>query len=204
MTIIASLESRDANEVDAAAMGARVRALRHGLSLSAGELAVKAGLSIGLISQIERGQGNPSLRTLERLRVALNVPLMRLLEGPRSSSGSEPSFIRRRHARPRIRVGSDGLTKEVLSPPETEGLRILILTVPPKCRSREMVIGPGQKAGLVLSGLVRIVVGSEEGQLAEGDSFQFPSDKQHAFINDTDRPAEILWIMQGSDHAPQV
>ncbi|WP_375457731.1 helix-turn-helix domain-containing protein [uncultured Enterovirga sp.] len=203
MTTTASLESRDANEVDAAAMGARVRSLRHGLGLSAGELAVRAGLSIGLISQIERGQGNPSLRTLERLRVALNVPLMRLLEGPKSN-GSEASFIRRRHARPRILVGTDGLTKEVLSPPETEGLRILILTVPPKSRSREMVIGPGQKAGLVLSGLIRIVVGSEEGQLAEGDSFQFPSHKQHAFINDTERPAEILWIMQGPEHETQV
>ena len=44
------------SEIDAIAMGARVRAIRQMLGLSSAELALRAGLSVGVISQIERGQ----------------------------------------------------------------------------------------------------------------------------------------------------
>lgn len=193
---MASVETirRTAEELNSAAMGARVRAIRQKMNLSTNELALRAGLSTGLISQIERGQANPSLRTLERLRFALSVSLMVLLEPPNRGE-AEPVFVRRSHARPRIVVGNNGVGKEILSPADTEGLRFMIVRVPPGSRSEEMVIGPGQKAGLVLSGAIRLSVGDEEARLAEGDSFQFGSDVQHAFANDTDRPAEILWIM---------
>jgi DNA-binding XRE family transcriptional regulator len=48
------------SEIDAIAMGARVRAIRQMLGLSSAELALQAGLSVGVISQIERGQANPA------------------------------------------------------------------------------------------------------------------------------------------------
>lgn len=190
-------------EVDAIAMGARVRATRQMLGLSSAELALQAGLSIGLISQIERGQANPSLRTLERLRLALDVPLMVLLEGS-GSAGSEPAFVRRRHARPRLKVGNLGLVKEILSPPDTDGLRFMIMTVPPGAQSEDVVTGAGQKAGLVLKGQVNLTVSDEQVQIAEGDSFQFSSDTRHAFVNNTDQPAEVLWIMVGPSYATPV
>jgi transcriptional regulator with XRE-family HTH domain len=190
-------------EIDAAAMGARVRAIRQRLGLSSAELALQAGLSVGVISQIERGQANPSLRTLERLRLALEVPLMVLLEGP-GSAGAEPAFVRRRHARPRLMVGNLGLSKEILSPPDTDGLRFMVITVPPGAQSEDVLTGPGQKAGLVLKGQVNLTVRDEQVQMSEGDSFQFPSDVKHAFINNTDQPAELLWIMVGPSHVTRV
>jgi transcriptional regulator with XRE-family HTH domain len=191
------------NEIDAAAMGARVRAIRQRLGLSSAELALQAGLSVGVISQIERGQANPSLRTLERLRLALEVPLMVLLEGP-GSAGAEPAFVRRRHARPRLLVGNLGLSKEILSPPDTDGLRFMVITVPPGAQSEDVLTGPGQKAGLVLKGQVSLTVRDEQVQMTEGDSFQFPSDVKHAFINTTDQPAELLWIMVGPSYVTRV
>jgi transcriptional regulator with XRE-family HTH domain len=191
------------SEVDAIAMGTRVRAIRQNLSLSSAELAMRAGLSVGLISQIERGQANPSLRTLERLRLALNVPLMVLLEG---SGGSPPDqgFVRRHQARPRLMVGKKGLCKEILSPADTDGLRFMIIRIPPGAQSEEVLTGPGQKAGLVLKGLVSLTVADEQAQIAEGDSFQFPSDVKHAFVNNTDQPAELLWIMVGPSYVTHV
>jgi transcriptional regulator with XRE-family HTH domain len=191
------------NEIDATAMGARVRAMRQKLGLSSAELALQAGLSVGVISQIERGQANPSLRTLERLRLALDVPLMVLLEGP-GSAAAEPAFVRRRHARPRLMVGKMGLGKEILSPPDTDGLRFMVITVPPGAQSEDVLTGPGQKAGLVLKGQISLTVRDEQVQIAEGDSFQFPSDVEHGFVNNTDQPAELLWIMVGPSHVTPV
>jgi transcriptional regulator with XRE-family HTH domain len=191
------------NEIDATAMGARVRAMRQKLGLSSAELALQAGLSVGVISQIERGQANPSLRTLERLRLALDVPLMVLLEGP-ANAGAEPAFVRRRHARPRLMVGNMGLSKEILSPPDTDGLRFMVITVPAGAQSEDVLTGPGQKAGFVLKGQINLMVRDEQVQMNEGDSFQFPSDVKHAFVNNTDQPAELLWIMVGPSHVTRV
>ena len=190
-------------EIDATAMGARVRAIRQRLGLSSAELALRAGLSVGVISQIERGHANPSLRTLERLRLALDVPLMVLLEGP-GGAGTDPAFVRRRHARPRLMVGNRGLGKEILSPPDTDGLRFMIITMPPGAQSEDVLTGPGQKAGLVLKGQISLTVRDEQVRIAEGDSFQFPSDVKHAFVNNTDQPAEILWIMVGPTYVTPV
>jgi transcriptional regulator with XRE-family HTH domain len=191
------------SEIDATAMGARVRAIRQMLGLSSAELALRAGLSVGVISQIERGQANPSLRTMERLRLALDVPLMVLLEGT-GSGAAEPAFVRRRHARPRLMVGNMGLCKEILSPPNTDGLRFMVITMPPGAQSVDVLTGPGQKAGLVLKGQISLMVHDEQVQVAEGDSFQFPSDVKHAFVNNTDQAAEVLWIMVGPSYVTHI
>ena len=61
-----------------AAIGAEVRALRHGLDLTGADLAQSAGLSVGMLSKIENGAISPSLATLQALSAALNVPIGRL------------------------------------------------------------------------------------------------------------------------------
>jgi transcriptional regulator with XRE-family HTH domain len=58
---------------DARRMGERLRKLRGEHDLTILDLAAKAGVSAGIISQIERGLSNPSMKTLQRLRMALGV-----------------------------------------------------------------------------------------------------------------------------------
>jgi transcriptional regulator with XRE-family HTH domain len=44
------------------------------------ELAQRAGLSGAFVSDVAKGQGNPSLRTMEAISIALDIPLPVLLE----------------------------------------------------------------------------------------------------------------------------
>jgi len=60
-------------------VGQRLRHLRRAQHLSLKTLAAQAEVSVGMISQIERDQVNPSIRVLEKLRIALHVPLSALL-----------------------------------------------------------------------------------------------------------------------------
>lgn len=44
------------------------------------DLSMKSGVSASFISDIAKGEGNPSLHNMERISMALNIPLPLLLE----------------------------------------------------------------------------------------------------------------------------
>ena len=60
-------------------VGKNLRARRLELQVSQEELAAMAGLDRTYVSQLERGIGNPSLRTLSLLATALKMELSELL-----------------------------------------------------------------------------------------------------------------------------
>ena len=59
----------------AAAIGAQMREFRKQLDVTMAEVASLAGLSVGMLSKIERGVSSPSLSTLTAIAAALNVPV---------------------------------------------------------------------------------------------------------------------------------
>ena len=58
--------------------------LERGFTLE--ELAAISGCSLGSLSQLERGKGNPAFFTLVKVAHALDVPVARLLHVERSTS----------------------------------------------------------------------------------------------------------------------
>lgn len=196
---------------EAMRIGIRLRALRAELGLTIPALAAKAGLSAGLISQIERGQANPSMRTIQRLTMALGVNLWAFIgeaggevgngaaapaNGGAEPRGAEmPPFVRRRAERPRVVVGKSRMVKELLSPRGERGLRFMMVTLPPGGTADEMLTGPGEKGGYVVSGRVALTVGERQADLAEGDSFQFDSRHPHSLANHSAQAATVIWII---------
>ena len=164
------------------------------------ELAAKAQVSAGIISQIERGGSNPSMKTLQRLRAALDVNLWEFLQVPRPELiAQDAGFVRRAADRPRILVGETRLVKELLSPRPDENLRFMFVTLPPGGLSEDVLVGIGQKGGYVINGQVELTVGEQSAVLNEGDSFQFRSDVPHTVVNRTKTDAKVLWIMSVLD-----
>ena len=174
-------------------IGARVRALRQARGFSVNSLASAAGVSAGIVSQIERERANPSLNTIEKICTALGVPTDAVLSTPAASAN--PGFVVRASDRVEILVGSAPILKEIISPQGNRSLRMMLITLPPRSENLDVVVGPGQKAGLVLEGDIRIVVSGVRAVLAAGDSFQFASDQPHSLHNDAGMPAKVLWII---------
>ncbi|HEY8613987.1 MAG TPA: cupin domain-containing protein [Roseomonas sp.] len=176
-------------------VGARLRALRaqHGLTIL--ELAAKAGLSAGLISQIERGSSNPSMRTIQRLRTALDVNIWEFFGQAALADEGDPDFVRRRDQRARIVVGRTRLVKELLSPGGDSPLRFMLITLPPGGVSEDVLLGRGEKGGYVMSGRVELTVDGRRAELIEGDSFQFESHLPHQLANPFAEEATVFWIM---------
>jgi transcriptional regulator with XRE-family HTH domain len=195
-TLDVTADPAPAQDDDAAQIGQRLRALRNDRNLTILELAAKAGLSAGIISQIERGNSNPSISTLQKLRGALGVTLWAFLEREPGATEGEPAFVRRRHNRPRFVVGPGLLTKELLSPKDNNQLRFMILNLPPGATSDDVLTGPGDKAGYVLSGRVELTVGNAVTEIGEGDSFQFESSIPHQLVNRSGEETKLIWIIR--------
>lgn len=63
------------------AIGNRMREERRRLGMTLQDVAHRSGLSLGMISKIENAQTSPSLRTLARLSLALDVPVTTFFRG---------------------------------------------------------------------------------------------------------------------------
>ncbi|MES6118689.1 helix-turn-helix domain-containing protein, partial [Cutibacterium acnes] len=70
------VEDEDASLV---VIGHTVRVERKRRGWSVASLSERAGVSFGLLSGLERGQGNPSYRALHRIAAALEIPTTKLL-----------------------------------------------------------------------------------------------------------------------------
>lgn len=174
-------------------IGARVRSLRMARGMSVNALAAAAGVSAGIVSQIERDRANPSLNTIEKICAALGVATDAILAT--EPTANDPAFVARAGSHQRILVGAAPILKELLSPPGNRSLRMMHIALPPRSENLDVVTGVGQKAGWVMEGEIRIVVDGQPARLLPGDSFQFSSMLAHSLHNDGDAPAKVFWII---------
>jgi DNA-binding Xre family transcriptional regulator len=73
-----SAQELESRQLDAA-IGARVRQERQKRNLTLADLSAKTGIKIPNLSRLERGKHTPSLDTLEKVAVALGLPVAALV-----------------------------------------------------------------------------------------------------------------------------
>lgn len=187
-------ETGETNSDFSRSIGATFRHLRKEQGISIQELARKSGVSVGMISQIERDMANPSMRVLTAIRRALNISMQAMFSDDQPDVREEPPFVRRADHRPFIDLGT--LQKELLTSGGNHNLQIMILTIAPGASSGNTALSyPAEKGGLVLEGELVLSVDQREARLEQGDSFVFDSALEHGFHNESDRPARILWVI---------
>jgi len=181
-------------------LGSRLRELRSEKAMTLAELSLLSQVSVAMLSHIERGQTSPSLKTLERLRIALGVPLASFFVRGEARS-SRDDLVVRANQRSRLQFEKLGLVKELLSPPGHSCLEVIMLVIEPGGGSgAEPWTRNGEKAGLVLEGRFELTVGERICTLEQGDSFQFDSSQPHWFRNLAATNSKVLWII--SSDAP--
>lgn len=62
-------------------IGANLKQLRTERNLTLGQLSGLAGISKAMLSEMEKGMGNPTINTIWKIANGLKVPYTRLLEG---------------------------------------------------------------------------------------------------------------------------
>lgn len=153
-------------------------------------------VSIGYLSQIERGLSSPSLRVLVKLAETLGAPIASLFTPTGDSAfAGTPPVVTRAQERSELFVWRSGVTKQLLTPAGDGGLSVFLVELAPHADSgEELYTHAGEEAGFVLEGQLSLTVEGEIWRLSRGDSFRFRSSRPHRFANPTRKSARVLWI----------
>jgi transcriptional regulator with XRE-family HTH domain len=185
--------------VTMASLGAQLRTLRKTRDLTLEQLAARSGVSAGLLSQMERGQGNPSFNTLVQVAHALSVPVASLF---RPESTGSPVVRRADRRRIDIHAGGDAdpagepTITELLTPSLAGALEVLLIEVPPGYSTRATPFThEGEEFGLILQGRHEVHLGDATYTLDAGDSITYSSRIPHWYRNPGDEPVRSIWVI---------
>jgi transcriptional regulator with XRE-family HTH domain len=175
-------------------VGRKLKHARLLRSLTLKQLADAAGCSESLLSKIENGKTNPSLRMVHRLAAALGTTVATLFE---DHDGAHDVVQRRGH-RPFIEtnrsLGGRGVKLESLIPTRGYLLSGFINHIEAGGGSDGDVQHEGEEFGYVLEGEIEIDVDGTRYLVGPGDSFSFRSERKHSYRNPGRGIARVLWI----------
>ncbi|MCV9999737.1 XRE family transcriptional regulator [Pararhizobium sp. YC-54] len=171
-------------------LGERLRRQRKAQKLTLQEVADRAGLSVGFISQIERGITVPSLVSLISVCRVLKVEVGSFFNQPKPATP-----VTRHENRPVYGLGAFAgrdVTYERLSASFPGNvLRSTLIHEPPGFRSEPMS-HEGEEIFYIVSGSLTLELDGETMILEAGDTAHFPSVRTHVTWNHTDKPATIF------------
>jgi transcriptional regulator with XRE-family HTH domain len=156
----------------------RERRKLRGMSLD--ELAAASGVSRAALSQIETQKSNPSLSVLWKIAVGLEIPFSELL------GSTEPTANILRRGDAQVLRSADGrLESRPVTPAGfSRDLEVYELRLAGRSSHSAEAHAPGTKELIVvLSGALRMHVGTDKFDLAAGDSLAFPADRAHVYEN---------------------
>lgn len=146
------------------------------------DLAARAEISASTLSRLESGKRQASLELLLPLTRQLGVGIDELVT-PKSPD-------------PRVRrpvVRRDGLVIAPLAP-EGAPLHTVKITYPAKGAMPELRVHDGYEWLYVLSGRVRLLLGSQDLILTRGEAAEFDTRVPHAMAAAGSRPAQVISI----------
>lgn len=156
------------------------------------QLALRSGVSKGVLVALEQGRSNPNLATLARISDAFGVPVTRLVEVP---------------AEPTVRV-TGAEQQRVLWRGEAGGTGTIVAATEPPWAVElwHWVLYPGEGFGgdahapasremiWVESGTVTLTVAGHSYPVGAGEAARFPGGLPHSYANDGTRHARMTMI----------
>lgn len=181
------------------AIGAKVKLLRIGKEMTIKQLSEACGLSVGFLSQFERGISSIAIDSLETIANVLEVPLSELFMETESENRTEEPEDPVMHGVELVpSQASAQMYQYILKQPHTDyGLLPRLYTLLPLAEDEEipeMYSHKGEEFLFVLEGTVTLYLEDRKYVMYPGDSIHFNSSKRHNWTNKTSKIARILTV----------
>jgi transcriptional regulator with XRE-family HTH domain len=210
-------------ESSAPLVGAQLREKRFEIGMSLRELARRLDVSPSLVSQIETGKIQPSVRTLYAIVSELGLSLDSIFElvgsgeiAPAAAPGAPAPAARAAAAQDEPRRAGAALVhradeRRVIEletgvrwermtawdEPDVEFMIAVYGVGGSSSADGKLMRHSGREFGLVLSGTLHVTVGFDDHVLAPGDSITFQSTIPHRLRNDGDVEVRAIWVTLG-------
>lgn len=176
-------------------IGSRLKVLREQLGISQRRLAREAGVTNGLISQIEQNRTSPSVATLYRILNVMEVSMAEFFSIEMSEPAA-PKYFYRAAEMTNLMPSARHYPNSEDAGPTVQGIRMRGVGRAPQnalmmmhevyaagADTGEAYSHEGEEAGIILSGSLEVTVGDAVATLGEGDGYIFDSAIAHRFRN---------------------
>lgn len=172
------------------AIGSRIRAARESQRMTIEQVAEAAGLSKGFLSRVERDESSPSVASLVTLCQVLSLPIGDLFATPET-------HLTRANEAPRISLGGEGIVERLLTARSERRLQIIQAEIEPRGTGESDLYAVDCDVDVlhVVRGRVELVMTNDRYELSAGDTLTFPGREPHTWVNPTDDPATVLWVL---------
>ncbi len=178
-------------------VGAAMKQRRKALGLNLSQLAELSKVSRSMLSEIERGNANPTFTTLWNITQALDVSIDELAQ---SSVEDPPLRITRQDAlnTPRMRSDDQGCELVAFNPVTTATeFEWYELIIQPGCKMSSEAHAIGTQEHLsVIEGQILVILNEEIHETANrGDTLRYPADILHCIKNPGDKVARAFLVV---------
>lgn len=174
-------------------IGSRIKRLRVANDLTQDELALRADLTKGFISLLERDRTSISIDALAQILAVFGTSLAEFFQ---KLEGRDESVVFRKKDRVLLKGSEEEETIELLIPgAQGKTMDPVLVTLDPGKHSLDQG-HEGEEFGMVLSGTVSLdIEGRRPQKVRKGECFYFRSDRPHKLTNMGKKTATILWVV---------
>jgi transcriptional regulator with XRE-family HTH domain len=172
------------------AIGRRIRHKRAAQGLTLAEVAEKTGLSVSMLSLVERGKASASVGTLVAIGSTLDLRVAELIGGREQESKIVTPF-----GDQSVLKALRGVVHRVVADDQIRGLQITFNQYGRgTANSPKPITHEGFEYGLILDGNLEVTVDGTRHSLSVGDLISYRSTRPHRIVNRGKKRARAIWI----------
>jgi transcriptional regulator with XRE-family HTH domain len=173
-------------------IGEKIKRFRMINSLTQEELASRADLTKGYISQLENDATSPAIATLKDIVDVFGITMQEFFAEPITTT----DVVFGAEARVQSTDDGAGVTVELLVPgAQNREMDPVLVTLKPGEEMDEQDYHEGEEFGYLLQGKIQLRLDDQLYQVNKDECFYFSSDKKHAVKNIGKAEAKILWVV---------
>ena len=169
-------------------IGAKIRSIRLRRGLTQEELAMRAELTKGYISQLENDLASPSIATLIDILNVLGITLQAFFAEEKEEQlvfGKNDFFLSQ---------NGTGSATWLIPNSQKNDMEPILLVLPENGESEVRYPFEGEEFGYILEGEIHIVLGKKKYLCKKGSSFYYKADKSHRLENNGKELATLIWV----------
>lgn len=173
-------------------IGERIRQRRKQTGMTLNDLAARTGVSVSMLSMLERGLAGASIGTLVAVSSALGVQMRDLFEHSEDDDVDSPVV---RFAQQTEVETAEGVHRRIAHQAREHGLEVAVNEYASGTSSNDLPTHhEGVEYGVVIEGSIVVELGDRRYELHPGDAIHYDSTIPHKISNENGTIARAVWV----------